>query len=269
MGYLVLALVAAVVVYYMFIRKNAAFTSPSDGSLKAIKNQASPHVAPTHIDFLKTQWAAAERARASGMPTNVPSWFFDPVSERQLERLRKDGTEISGSSLTKGAASDLIGLQEPIEEDDVDILRFFKAPLKGTNQTIGRYEAKRLLSIPKNVTAWNSRPAEPMQKQYLKFFGLNVPKGLVCVDAAQLIAAHKKETSGVDEKRLDAWANFESIVDDLSDRETREDYDIKKPPLAAIRAAVEALEAKGEDSGDLQCVVDQLLEMKPELAKEG
>lgn len=269
MGYFVFALVAAVVVYYMFIRKGDASASPSEASRKAIKNQALPLVAPTQFDYLKTQWTAAETARASGMPTNVSSWFFDPVSERQLERLKKDGTKVSGGSLTKGTASDLIGLQEPIEENDADILKFFKVPLKGTNQTIGRYEAKRLLSIPENATAWNSRPAEPMQKEYLKFFGLNAPKGLICVDATELITAHKKETNGVEKKRLDTWANFESIVDDLSDRETREDYDIKKPSLAAIRAAVEALEAKGEDSGDLQCVVDQLLEMKPELAKEG
>lgn len=275
MDYFVFAVVAAVVAYYMFFRKNKnpggynagnappqrqspATSSDSDRQLVSNKSQ---------IDYLKAQWTAAEKQRNSGQASTFPEWFFDPVTERQLKRLKSDGTEISGEAVTKGAASDLIGLREPIEEEDSDILKFFKLSTKGMNQTIGRYEAKRLLSNLENEAAWKARPAEPMQKEYLKFFGLPAPKGLTASEAQKLIAGHTEEAEGWDEKKAAEWEAFESIVNNLADPETREDYNIKKPSLTAIREAMAVLRATGQDADDIQAVVDQLIEMKPELER--
>lgn len=275
MDYLVFAVVA-VVAYYMFIRKGKESAErssrggqrPQQAPAKAKEIGGSTSSVQGQIDYLKAQWTAAEKERDSGAVSTFPKWFFDPVTERQLERLKNDGTAVSGGSLTKGAASDLISLQEHLDDNDAEILRFFKVPIKGMNQAIGRYEVKRLLSNAENEAAWKARPAEPMQKEYLKFFGLAVPKGLTTVEAYQLMAAHRKEAPEQDEKKTAEWESFESIVNDLDDRETREDYAIKKPSLSAIKEAMAALRAKGEDADDLQFVVDQLIEMKPELARD-
>ena len=276
MGYLVFAVVAAVVAYYMFIRKDkepaerssTGRQRPQQAPAKAKEIGGPTSSVQGQIDYLNAQWTAAKKERDSGAVSTFPKWFFDPVTERQLERLKSDGTAVSGGSLTKGAAPDLISLREPLDDDATEILRFFKVPLKGMNQAIGRYEVKRLLSNAENAAAWKARPAEPMQKEYLKFFGLAVPRGLTTVEAYQLMAVHRKETPEQDEKKTAEWESFESIVNDLEDRETREDYDIKKPSLSAIKDALAALRAKGEDADDLQLVVDQLIQMKPELARD-
>lgn len=276
MGYFVFAIVAAVVMYYMFIRKEKepAGRNTNRGQItKATLSKAGGIGGPNgsiqdQIAYLKAQWAIAEKEKDSGAVSTFPKWFFDPVTERQLERLKSDGTTVSSGSLNKGAASDLIGLREPVEEGDAEMLKFFKIPLKGMNQAIARYEVKRLLSDVENEATWKARPAEPMQKEYLKFFGLSVPKGLTAMEAHLLMATHRAETENLDEKKTAEWESFESIVNDLQDRETREDYDIKKPSLAAIKEAMAALRAEGEDAADLQLVVDQLIEMKPELGRD-
>lgn len=59
------------------------------------------------------------------------------------------------------------------------------------------------------------------------------------------------------------FCKISSFIHDLQVRNSWQ------PPLSTIRAAVEALEARGENSGYLQSMVDQLIEMKPGLAKEG
>lgn len=108
-----------------------------------------------------------------------------------------------------------------------------------------------------------------MQKEYLKFFGLPAPKGLTASEAQKLIAGHTEGAEGWDEKKAAEWETFESIVNDLADPETREDYNIKKPSLTAIKEALAILRATGEDADDIQAVVDQLIEMKPELERGG
>ena len=277
MDYLVIAVAAAVVAYYLFFRKNKDVGGYKSASASAQKQ--TPTVSSdrdpdrqfssneSHINYLKVQWAAADKERDSGKASTFPEWFFDPVTERQLKRLRSDGTEVSGGTITKGVASDLIGLREPIKEEDSYILKFFKLSPKGMSQTIGRYEAKRLLSNLENESAWKARPAEPMQKEYLKFFGLPTPKGLTAFEAQKLIGGHTDGAQGWDEKKTAEWETFESIVNDLADPETREDYNIKKPSLTAIKEALAAIRATGEDTDDIQAVVDQLIEMKPELER--
>lgn len=276
MGYLVFAVVAAVVAYYLFIRKDKEPSErsstggqiPQQAPAKAKEIGGPTSSVQGQIDYLNAQWTAAKKERDSGAVSTFPKWFFDPVTERQLARLKSDGTAVSGGSLTKGAASDLISLREPLDDDDAEILRFFKVPLKGMNQAIGRYEVKRLLSNAENEAAWKARPAEPMQKEYLKFFGFAVPRGLTTAEAYQLMAAHRKTPSAQDEKKNAEWQSFESIVTELEDREARQDYGIKKPSLSAIKEAMAALRAKGEDADDTLAVVDQLIEMKPELARD-
>lgn len=223
--------------------------------------------------WLRNHWADADREHASGGPTNFPNWYFDPVTEPQLNRLRKDGVSASGMSLTKGKASDIIGLFVPIDESDASLLKFFKVSQSGMNETKGRVEARKLLADTKNADAWKLRPAEPMQREYMRHFGLKIPKELTCNEATRLIKEHCDGIEDDKSPKQEEWDAFESIVDELSDKEIREDYGIKKPSLSMIRAALEALHKErksfAELSNDVDLVVEKLIELKPELERTG
>ena len=74
----------------------------------------------------------------------------------------------------------------------------------------------------------------------------------------------------VDAKLAD-WDAFASIVEQLEDKETREDYELKKVSLSAIREAVAALKAEGhslpEIDDNLDLLAEKLTELKPELQR--
>ena len=56
------------------------------------------------------------------------------------------------------------------------------------------------------------------------------------------------------------------------DKDTRDSYDIKKPSVATIRSAIEALRQSGvslsELEEDLEIVTQKLIELHPELEKK-
>jgi hypothetical protein len=168
-------------------------------------NTGRARILSDNEDWLRARWANAERERAAGTLTTIPVWFFDPVTERQLERMQKDGVSVSGAGLTKGKASDLIGLFEPVEEEHEAILKFFKVHLGGMNQSRGRHEVGKLLADPKNAEAWNLRPAEPLQKEYLRFFNMKVPRELTCVEANRLISETREKLADEDSPKLEEW----------------------------------------------------------------
>lgn len=220
---------------------------------------------------LREHWALAARSR--GTPNAPPDWFFDPVTERQMDRLAESRTRLPREKLTKGMASDLIGLGEPLEDEHAEVLRFFKVSLRGMNQTLGRYEVRRLMADVANQAAWDARPADQMQKEFFRFFGLAVPKTLTNKDAAATITSIRAGRSEhkVEDEKLAEWQAFEDIVEELWDADFRECYGLKKPALSAIRAAVNALRAEGNTidalRDDIDSVADKLVEMKPELEK--
>lgn len=273
-------IVLVVVVLFLVGSGKKGKTSGGNAGRGSGSMPASPKESPRakilddNIDWLRARWADADRARAAGTLANFPEWYFDPATERQLERMQKDGISVSGSGLTKGKASDLIGLLEPVEEQHEAILKFFKVPLRGMNQSRAIYEVSKLFADAKNAEAWKLRPAEPLQKEFLRFFDMKVPKELKCVDAERLINEHRVKLLKEDSPKLDEWNSFESIVTDLSDKEAREDYDlnINKPSLSVLRAAIDALRKEGNSmddlAGDLDIVAQKLVELKPELKKQ-
>jgi hypothetical protein len=202
-----------------------------------------------------------------------PAWFFHPVTERQLQWIRSEGlvVPVASGALTKGQASDIIGLFEPIDEHDEEVLRFFKVPTRGMNQSRGRHEAAVLLADSAKTRVWEARPADSMQRECLRFFGAKAPKELTHAEAQRLIGARREELSEKKSALLDDWDSFESIVVDLDDRETRDEYDMKKPSMAMIRTAVDVLRKEGHTmddlAGDLTLVAEKLLQLKPELGR--
>ncbi len=277
MGWLAFVALALVVGAFLILRKKPERTRNDESRQRLPERATQPASDPRaaqlagHVELLKAKWTAAEEDRDAGKPSSVPSWFFDPPTERQLERLSRDGLAVRGEGLTKGAASDLIGLSEPVEDGDAEVLRFFKVPLKDMNQTLARYEVARLIADPANMSAWEGRPADAMQKECLRFYGVAVPRGLTVTAAAALITEKEADLEAQGSKLAEEWSSFERLVDELSDRETCEDYGIKKPTLAMIRAAVEELRKGGKSLDELETepelVTDKIIEMRPEMER--
>jgi hypothetical protein len=220
--------------------------------------------------WLKARWANAKREKADGTLKTVREWFFDEATPRQIERLENEGLIVKPEELTKGEASDLIGLFEPIEDESEEILRFFKVPLRGMNQSRARHEIGQIFSDPANVTRWEDRPASPMEKEFYRFVGEKPQKNLTHKEAVAFRSEYL--TNHPDGERLgDEWDLFESIWDDLDDQDFREDYDIKKVSLSLHREAVSQLREAGatmdELIDDMDIVVNKILELKPDLRR--
>lgn len=274
MEFLGYALVA-IVVLYLVTRSRPRESGASDETRQpSPAGRRTQSAGPDPMQYLREQWTRAERERAAGNVSDFPHWFFDPVTDKQLRRLKENGTTLPRGSLTKGQASDLIGLSEDPDDEDKEILKFFKVPMRSLNQTTARYEVRKLFADPEKKAAWDARPAELMQKEFLKHFGADIPKGLTKLEAQKIIAGLRTRGTKDDaalEAKLAEWDAFEDIVEQLWDPEEREFFDIKKPTLAAIRAAIDALKAQGQTieqfGGDAEKVADKLLEMNPQLRK--
>jgi len=261
-------LIVGVVIYFIY---SAIRSKPNASVGRARQSSAQSRILASNIDWLRSRWSAADRESASGSLANFPEWYFDPVTERQLARIKSEGLLVSGVQLNKGKASDLIGLTEPLDEEHESILKFFKVPIRGMNQSRGRYEVGRLLSDTKNLEAWNLRPAELLQKEFFRFFDLKISKDMTYVDADRMMSELREKISEESPKKFEEWESFESIVMDFEDKEVRDDCGIKKPSLSMLRAAVDELRKEGnsmEDlASDVSMVAEKLIEMKPEMEK--
>ncbi|NRA27422.1 MAG: hypothetical protein HRU10_09255 [Opitutales bacterium] len=222
-------------------------------------------------EWLKERWNLANESKAKRDFDLFPKWYFDPASENQLKYLEDLGVNHDAKSLTKGQASDLIGLQHEADDQDIEVLKFFKVSTGRMNQTRARHEAMRLLSEPQNAAKWEARPPSAEQKEFFKFFGLKAPKGLTLNEAEKIIRDHKRELSDKGAPKLDEWEHYEDILDQIADNDTRDDYDIRKPSAALIRQALKELNEDGmsyEDVvDDLDVLIEKLITLKPDLQK--
>lgn len=232
---------------------------------------AAQGVLNRNLDWLQQRWKVAEAERQAGQLKSVPPWFFDEPTDRQLDRLEREGVRVTRGNLTKGKASDVIGLFEEPDGEDLEKLRFFKGPTKDMNQTRARHEVARLMADAETREAWENRPPDPMLKEEMRLYGLSVPKGATHVRCVELREARRTELEEKDPTKLEQlyaqWGAYESLMDEFSDREFREDYEIKELTFALVKQAADAVHARGTpwediDPGD---VADKLKELKPEL----
>lgn len=236
--------------------------APKSTSAKKSKSEQFPA-------WLTERWEMAERpdAKDSGI---FPAWFFDEVSERQLERLDEEGIR-PPPYLTKGMASDLIGLKEPLGPREEEILRFFKHSTRGVGESQGRHLVAVLFSDPANRAAFESRPPSPFQKEFFKWFGISTSKDMTFDQATTKIREETTRLSEVHSEELKYWECFEEFVDELDDPDVREEFEIKKVPVGTIRDAVNVLRTSGksaeEISGDIDLLVETILEARPDLER--
>lgn len=130
--------------------KSPKKTTPDPGLKKILEENE---------DWITERWNRAKKERDQGDLTSVPKWYFHEATKQQKERIRKEGYDIREDNiLTKGEATDIIGLFEPVSDRDKEVLEFFEIPLEGMNRSRAQYEVSKLFSNPANVERWENRP---------------------------------------------------------------------------------------------------------------
>lgn len=118
----------------------------------------------------------------------------------------------------------------------------------------------------------NNKPADASQKEFLKFFGLTVPKGLTTGQAVQIIAQHRTKLETEDKSQLEEWDAYEEICDEFDDANFRASFELKKVSDKVLKEALDVLKREGETmrslAADIDKVVDKVIVLKPDLEKK-
>ncbi|MFH0958309.1 MAG: hypothetical protein V1897_06360 [Pseudomonadota bacterium] len=188
-----------------------------------------------------------------------------------MERLEAIGLSLKDKNLKKGHIYDVIGLFEPVEEENNEILKFFNVSLKGMNQAKARYEVSKLLADQSNFDRWSKRPPTPIQREFYRFFSLKTPQDLNYETASKFIDDHKNKLAEENDSNVVEWEAFKSIYEEINDSEFRKDNDLKKISLALYRSAIDQLKNEGKTlsglSNDTDIVVNKILEINPDIEK--
>jgi len=273
MGYLIIIIIIAIVIY--FFAKVSKKSEISNTVTKAPSRKTGGQSKPKRendLEWIENRWKLAELQQQAGLAGMFPKWYFDEATERQLNKLDELGVSVSKrKKITKGQASDLIGMHEPAEKDSLEILRFFKVPTRDMNQTKARHEIALIFDDEVKVKAWKNRQPSQIQKEFFMFFGIKPEKGMTHTEASGLISNHESALAEKEDPKLDEWEAFEEIIDELSDSDFREDYEIKKPSVTLIKNALAGLQKEGKsyrDAADeIDLVIDKMIELKPELRR--
>ena len=173
--------------------------------------------------------------------------------------------------ITKGRASDLIGMEYSPEDEDLELLKFFKIPTLNKTQTHAKHETALIFQDEQKAKLWNDRPPSSHQKEFFRFFGIKLVKGTTCEQAKVLIRECEGEMTERDDPKLDDWESYESIIYDLSDPDFRECNEIKKPSASLIRQAISELYAEGESyqyiSDEIDVLIERLVKLKPDIRR--
>lgn len=200
------------------------------------------------------------------------AWREDPVTDRQIHKISTTLDEMGISqiqfdNLTKGKASDVIGLFENPSKEEEAMLDFFKIDHSEMSQTHARDALRALMKDDANVTAWQNRPATKEQKDAITFMGAKVPKGLTHPQADKLI----RELADANEELYSEWIDINDLWEGVNDKDMRDNYDCKKMTRKQFSDAVAAVRqggAKTEDI-DVDMVFEKALELFPALEKQG
>jgi len=287
MGIIILVIVAALIAAaFYLIRKSAhkkklpakpaavnASARPSESPLPEQRTLLSAisidRIAEDH-DWLKQRWQLAEEHRKTGDRSIFPDWFFHEMTKSQKEWLDKEGFQVT-QPITKGQAADLIDLNHPASEQQLEILRFFQVQLpRDLSYTRAAHEIALLFRDPENHRVWLQRPASKLQKERARFLGIKLPEGVAESRAQKLISDHISVLEGKNDPRVDEWDSIENIIHQLSDEQAlKEFFSIRKPGIELIIAALEQLKSEGRSyvlsEDNIESVVQKLLELKPDL----
>ena len=134
-------------------------------------------------------------------------------------------------------------------------------------QIVGQKDKKELFdSYELNL------PITSSQKSYLKFWKIKYEEDITTSNASKLISEHYKNAENNEPNKWLEWQRMEAITDIydyFSDKDEREQFDIKKPTKKQIEATVDALLVEGLKldaiQEDYQIFVDKLTELHPQI----
>ncbi len=265
MKWLIVVIMVCAIVYFL------AKSAKTSGRRKTgARGPTRPRV-KNDLAWLEDRWKLAETQREKGSSGMFPRWYFDQATERQLAKLDELGVPVKRRGLTKGQASDLIGIHEPPEEASLEVLRFFKVATRGMNETKARHEVALIFADEAKARAWKNRPASEIQKAFLAFFDLKHEKGITHAEASVVISNQESALAEKKDPLLDEWEAFEEIIDELADPGFREDYEIKKPTIVLVKRALDDLHKEGKSyraaAEEIDIVVDKMISLKPSLRR--
>ena len=241
MEFSVLAIfVAAAFLYFVGKNKN-----PPSKTRTTTKRPTANQKSQPVPEWLLSRWSEIQTLHKQGKPNTVSPWYFDEPSEAQLRKLTELGFSVPKKNLTKGQASDLIGLKFPPDDEELAILKFFKIPTKGRSQTQARHTICVLFNSEENVKAWEQRAPTTIQKEAIKFFKIKHETSLTHTSAQAMIDQHIESLDPSDSK-LEIWNTLENAMEDFSDKDTRQSLGIKKPTITQVLKAIDALLAEGK-----------------------
>jgi hypothetical protein len=114
--------------------------------IKNLTKSQGQKILDNNIDWIRKRWDRIQKEKDSNAIKTVNTWYFDEATDRQLARIKKIGLYISDTKITKGQASDLIGLFEPADDKDIEILKANSIPIEGMNQTKAREVVAKILN---------------------------------------------------------------------------------------------------------------------------
>lgn len=248
-----LLFVIVVLGIYLFTRKGDTGKPATRGGGRSASTKQAESTA-----LLERIWEA-DRQFEESFKANGYAWRYKEATDAQIERIKREGYRVQGA-LTRGQASDIIGLNVPPDEEATDVPRFFKMRALGS-ETEARYYTRLLLNDEENRVAWEARPASAGQRACLQWYGQKIEKGLTFKAAERQLEALNE-----DDERAERWEEIENLYDDVTDPDNLEAAELRKPSWAQFLAAVEKTAAKGGDldQGDLE---EALAEMYPKLRR--
>ena len=228
-------------------------------------------VVEQNMDWLRPRWDRAATEKAARRFVSMPKWFFHKATQRQLGRLQRLGVDIPAEALTKGKASDIIGLFVEPEKDGLSVLKFFKQPTGNLSQTRAREHEALLLLNADNLARWEGRPPTARQKAFFAVMGLTKPKGLTITTAESVIDEQVETWEAQEDPCRKEWEAFEDIIDELDDKDVREDLEIKKPAFSLITTVAREAREEGRSlvdlASDMDAFAELLLAAKPALRR--
>lgn len=198
-------------------------------------------------------------------------WRGDPATQKQIDYIESLGGSVPRAGLTKGEASAVIDSLQPADEEDLRVLRFFKVSTRGMRLKSAKEMAESLLANPGNAERWAGRSPSSGVKEFFRFFGEKLPPKIGHDDAQALMNERVKELATSSPDRLAEWNSYDVILDNFSDPDFCEGYDIKKPPAPLLRKVVDGLISEGRTyeqmADDEEEIVRRLIAERPELER--
>jgi len=245
------------------------FAKASNSTVSGSKGGRSPRVSMNNrqADIIRQVNEVVDREQPKG-----EAWREDPVTDRQMEFMSELFDEnslsfsIKSGELTKGQASDIIGLFMEPDEFHLDVLKFFKVEgYRKMKQTQAKEAVRTIFESEENIKAWENRPPSKEQKDALRFMGEKVPKGMTHTHAEEKLG----KLAEANEEKFEELETRLDLLDTVNDRDFREDYDCKKISWNQLNEAVdELLQIEGAiDKIDEDMVIEKAMELHPNLGK--